>query len=126
MMWELAKEFWFEAAHTVEREIDTESSRRIHGHSYRAEVTIRGTPDATSGMIIDLGFIDRALAEAQSALDHHFLDDIADLGPPTMENLSAWIWRKLVPLTTGLVKVTVYRDSKRESCSYYGPDPTTH
>lgn len=121
-MWELAKEFWFESAHTLEREVDTEPSRRIHGHSYRAEVTIRGRPDPQSGMIVDLGFFDRALAETQAALDHRYLDDIEDLGPPTMENLSAWIWRKIAPLASGLVKVTVYRDSKKESCTYYGPD----
>lgn len=124
-MWELAKEFWFESAHTLERTIDAEPSRRIHGHSYRAEVTIRGTPDPQSGMIIDLGSFDRALAEAQEALDHRYLDDIDDLGPPTMENLSAWIWRRMSPLATGLVKVTVYRDSKKESCSYYGPAPAS-
>jgi 6-pyruvoyltetrahydropterin/6-carboxytetrahydropterin synthase len=121
MMWELAKEFWFESAHTLEREVDSEPSRRVHGHSYRAEVTIRGVPDAKTGMIVDLGSFDRALAETQDALDHRYLDDIPDLGPPTMENLSAWIWRKISPLASGLVKVTVYRDSKSESCTYYGP-----
>jgi 6-pyruvoyltetrahydropterin/6-carboxytetrahydropterin synthase len=124
-MWELAKIFWFESAHTLEREVDTEPSRRIHGHSYRAEVTIRGMPDPKTGMIVDLGFFDRTLAEAQAALDHRYLDDIDDLGPPTMENLSAWIWRRMAPVTSGLVKVTIYRDSKSESCSYYGPQPTT-
>jgi 6-pyruvoyltetrahydropterin/6-carboxytetrahydropterin synthase len=41
-MFELSKQFRFDAAHTLERSIDTESSRRIHGHSYRAEVTVRG------------------------------------------------------------------------------------
>jgi 6-pyruvoyltetrahydropterin/6-carboxytetrahydropterin synthase len=121
MMWELAKVFWFESAHTLEREVDSEASRRVHGHSYRAEVTIRGVPDPKTGMIVDLGFFDRALAETQEALDHRYLDDIPDLGPPTMENLSAWIWRKMSPLTSGVVKVTVYRDSKSESCTYYGP-----
>jgi 6-pyruvoyltetrahydropterin/6-carboxytetrahydropterin synthase len=42
-------------------------------------------------MIVDLGYFDQALAEVQSALDHRYLDDIADLGPATIENLSAWI-----------------------------------
>jgi 6-pyruvoyl-tetrahydropterin synthase len=41
-MFELSKQFWFDAAHTLNRSIDAESSRRIHGHSYRAEVTVRG------------------------------------------------------------------------------------
>ena len=41
-MYELSKQFRFEAAHTLHRVIDAEPSRRIHGHSYRAEVFLRG------------------------------------------------------------------------------------
>ena len=122
-MYELSKQFRFEAAHTLERAIETESSRRIHGHSYRAEVTVRGERNAATGMVVDLGVFERALAAARDALDHHFLDDVSDLGPATMENLSAWIWRKLAPVAVGLSRVTVYRDSNGESCSYFGPEP---
>lgn len=121
-MWEVSKTFRFEAAHTLTRAVDAEPSRRIHGHSFRAEVTIRGAADPATGMVTDLGLIDRALAEARDELDHRFLDDIADLGPATMENLSAWIWRRLAPKAAGLVKVTVYRDSQGETCTYFGPD----
>lgn len=120
-MWELSKLFWFEAAHTLERAIDAEPSRRIHGHSYRAEVTVRGMIDPATGMVMDMAHFERALEEAREGLDHRYLDDIDDLGPPTMENLSAWIWRKMAPVAPGLVKVTVYRDSKSETCSYFGP-----
>jgi 6-pyruvoyltetrahydropterin/6-carboxytetrahydropterin synthase len=119
--YELCKQFRFEAAHTLQRQVEAESSRRIHGHSYRAEVIVRGAPDPVSGMIVDLGLFERALAEARQALDHHFLDDIADLGPATLENLCAWIWRRLAPGITGLHRVTVHRDSNSESCSYFGP-----
>ena len=54
-MYELSKQFRFEAAHTLQRVIDAEPSRRIHGHSYRAEVFLRGEPDPQSGMMMDLG-----------------------------------------------------------------------
>ena len=120
-MFELSKQFRFDAAHTLERAIETDSSRRIHGHSYRAEVTIRGEPDTTSGMVMDLGLFARALEETRAALDHRFLDDIDDLGPATMENLSAWIWRRLAPAVPALARVTVYRDSSGDTCVYYGP-----
>src|SRR3546814_3906815 len=104
-MFELSKQFRFEAAHTLHRKIDAEPSRRIHGHSYRAEVTIRGSADPSTGMVIDLGFFERALEGARGELDHRFLDDVPDLGPATMENLSAWIWRKVSPICAGLVRV---------------------
>lgn len=121
-MWELSKTFGFEAAHTLKRAISAESSKRIHGHSYRAEVSIRGAADPTTGMVVDFGQIDTAIADVRDTLDHHFLDEIADLGPATMENLASWIWRKLAPTVPGLVRVTVYRDSQGETCVYFGPE----
>jgi 6-pyruvoyltetrahydropterin/6-carboxytetrahydropterin synthase len=120
-MWELSKSFRFEAAHTLERAIDTDASRRIHGHSYRAEVTIRREADPATGMAFDFGRFGQMLETVRDGLDHRFLDEVEDLGPATMENLSAWIWRKLEPVLPGLVKVTVYRDSQGEACSYFGP-----
>jgi 6-pyruvoyltetrahydropterin/6-carboxytetrahydropterin synthase len=121
-MFELSKQFRFDAAHTLDRGIDCEPSRRIHGHSYRAEVTVRGEPDPVSGMLIDLGFLERTLEDAREALDHRLLDEVSDLGPATMENLSVWIWRRLESSVSGLARVTVYRDSSGDMCSYFGPD----
>lgn len=120
-MFEISKQFRFEAAHTLERAIEVEPSRRIHGHSYRAEVMLRGEPDPTSGMIMDLTLLEQALEGARDGLDHRFLDDVADLGPATMENLAKWIWRNVAPRCGQLAKVSVYRDSSGDTCSYYGP-----
>jgi 6-pyruvoyltetrahydropterin/6-carboxytetrahydropterin synthase len=120
-MFELVKAFRFEAAHTLPRHIDAEASRRIHGHSYEVEVSIKGDPDPLTGMVVDLGDLERVLNEARDALDHRLLDEIADLGLPTMENLSAWIWARLLPACPGLSRVTVRRRSLDESCTYFGP-----
>lgn len=120
-MFEISKQFRFEAAHTLDRSIETDASRRIHGHSYRAEVTLRGEPDAKTGMIMDLGLLSRALEEARDGLDHRFLDDVEDLGPATMENLARWIWGKVAPSCRGLAMVSVYRDSSGDTCRYFGP-----
>jgi 6-pyruvoyltetrahydropterin/6-carboxytetrahydropterin synthase len=119
-MFELSKEFRFDAAHTLNRRVDVEPSRRVHGHSYRAEIVVRGQPDPESGMIIDLGLLERVLEEARDGLDHRFLDEINDLGPATMENLSAWIWRKIAPVCPNLWRVTVKRDSDNGACSFFG------
>lgn len=121
-MFELSKQFRFDAAHTLDRLIQTESSRRIHGHSYRAEVTVRGRIDPVTGMVVDLGVLEGLMEEARDALDHRFLDEINDLGPATMENLSRWIWDHLKPVVTNLFRVSVYRDSSGEVCSYWGED----
>jgi 6-pyruvoyltetrahydropterin/6-carboxytetrahydropterin synthase len=121
-MFELTKEFRFDAAHTLQRDVDAESSRRIHGHSYRAEISLRGRPDPVSGMIVDTTIFEHLLKDTRDALDHRLLDEINDLGPATLENLSAWIWRRLSPTLPGLFKVQVLRDSAQESCTYWGPE----
>jgi 6-pyruvoyltetrahydropterin/6-carboxytetrahydropterin synthase len=124
-MLEISKQFRFESAHTLHRAADTasvrEASKRIHGHSYRAEVVVRGEVDS-NGMVLDFGVLERAIDAARAGLDHHFLNEVADLGPPTMENLSIWIWRKVAANCAGLSRVTVHRDSTGEKCSYFGPN----
>jgi 6-pyruvoyltetrahydropterin/6-carboxytetrahydropterin synthase len=125
-MFELSKQFRFDCAHTLTRLVETEPSLRIHGHSYRAEVTVRGPACAASGMVIDLGLLERALQDARDALDHRLLNEISDLGPATMENLCAWIWRRLTPTVPKLVKVAVHRDSTGDTCAYFGPDGNDH
>ena len=121
-MFELTKQFRFEAAHTLQRAIGTEGSRRVHGHSYRAEVAVRGVPDQASGMIVDLGLFDQSLQKVRDGLDHHFLDDIKGLGPATLENLSVFIWRALAANGVTPSRVVVARDASGESCLYTGPD----
>ncbi|HPB23862.1 MAG TPA: 6-carboxytetrahydropterin synthase, partial [Novosphingobium sp.] len=59
---------------------------------------------------------------ARDALDHRFLDEINDLGPATMENLSRWIWNRLSPELDNLFKVSVYRDSSGDACTYWGEE----
>ncbi|MBC7926823.1 MAG: 6-carboxytetrahydropterin synthase, partial [Bryobacteraceae bacterium] len=48
-------------------------------------------------MVVDLGHLERSLEAARDGLDHRFLDEVPDLGPATMENLAAWVWRTLEP-----------------------------
>lgn len=123
-MFELSKQFTFEAAHTLRRTIDAASSRRIHGHSYRAEVTVQGERD-THGMVLDLAHLAHAIEEARTGLDHHFLDEVPNLGPATIENLCSWIWNIVEPACPGLARVAVWRESSGDRCTYFGPKTQT-
>ena len=125
-MHELSRSFIFEAAHTLWRDIHAVGSRRIHGHSYRATVTLSGTPDPATGMLIDLGHLDTILAGARDSLDHRFLDDIPDLGPATLENLCSFLWCRLAPALPGLHRVTVSRDLTGDACSFAGAPRVAH
>jgi 6-pyruvoyltetrahydropterin/6-carboxytetrahydropterin synthase len=119
-MWELTKSFRFEAAHAIGGTTLGAISEEIHGHSFRAEIAISGVPNPDTGMIVDLGAVERDIADIRRVLDHKLLNRIDDLGVPTLENLSRFIYERVAHL--GHIKrVTVYRDSCNEACSYFGP-----
>ena len=120
-MWELTKSFRFEAAHALSGTTFGEASEEIHGHSFRTEVTVRGTPDPATGMVLDLGVLEASMRDVQKTLDHKFLNRVEALGPPTLENLSRFIWERLQHAGQ-LTRVAVHRDSCNESCTYYGPE----
>lgn len=102
MKCEISQTFFFDAAHTLDRAIETESSKRVHGHTYNAEVFLSGQPDPRTGMVMDLGLVRREVAQLREQLDHHLLNEVEGLGAPTLENLCQFIAKKLQPrLLTG-------------------------
>jgi 6-pyruvoyltetrahydropterin/6-carboxytetrahydropterin synthase len=117
MNYQISQKFYFDAAHTLRREVEADSSLRIHGHTYNAEVALSGQPDPLTGMVLDLGLVRQAIEQLRLQLDHHMLDDVAGLGPATLENLCAFIWRALAPSLPGLAMVRVWRESIGDSCT---------
>ena len=71
MKYHLTQRFYFEAAHTLQREIEAEGSRRIHGHTYIAEVTLSGAPqgDRSSGVN---GFVLNTITPETATTCHYF------------------------------------------------------
>lgn len=118
MSYEISQRFFFDAAHTLRREIEAEGSRRVHGHTYYAEVFVQGEPQGKSGMVMDLGYIRREVATLREQLDHHFLDEVEGLGIPTLENLCTYIWKALKPKVPGLSAVMVERHAIGDKCVY--------
>jgi len=94
---------------------EVESSRRVHGHTYLAEITLRGQPDER-GMVKDLGLVRAEIAVLRDQLDHRFLDEIEGLGPATLENLCSFIAGQLQGVLPQLVRVRVWREASGDSC----------
>ena len=117
-MFEISQRFFFDSAHTLRCELEADSSRRVHGHTYHAEVFVQGERDPDSGMVLDLGLIRREIATVREQLDHHFLDEVPGLGVPTLENLCVYIWAALAPKLPGLAGVCVERHGMADKCSY--------
>ena len=115
-MIEITQEFTFDAAHRLEA--GAPENRRIHGHSFYAEVTLRGEADAATGMLREFGSMKETLSTIAEELDHRLLNDIPDLGQPTLENITRWIFRKARTYFPEVVRVRVRRPSYGESCSY--------
>jgi 6-pyruvoyltetrahydropterin/6-carboxytetrahydropterin synthase len=117
MIYQLSQRFFFEAAHSLDREIETDASQRIHGHTYWAELTIEGSPDAKSGMVMDLGQVRRTIDVVRDQLDHRMLNGVDGLGAPTLENLCAYLWKHFEQKGCMPAKVTVRRDAMGDSCT---------
>lgn len=117
MTYRISQTFFFDAAHTLKRKIEADSSRRIHGHTYNVEITLSGQPDPATGMVLDLGRVRAAIDRLRPQLDHRMLDDVLGLGAATLENLCAYIWRALAPSLPGLAAVRVWREGMGDSCT---------
>lgn len=116
MTYELSQKFYFEAAHTLKRQIEAEGSRRIHGHTYHAEVFVRGEVDPESGMLMDLAHLRAAIADLRDTLDHRFLDDIAELTPATLENLCRYVHAQLSSRVPLISAVSIERMASGDKC----------
>ncbi|XP_056153369.1 6-pyruvoyl tetrahydrobiopterin synthase isoform X2 [Lampris incognitus] len=71
-----------------------------HGHNYKVEVTVRGSIDRTTGMVMNLTDLKKCIHEViMIPLDHKHLDKdvpyFADV-VSTTENLAVYIWDNMV------------------------------
>lgn len=118
----LTKTFRFEAAHRLPHVPPGHKCGRLHGHSFRFEVTVEGDVDPRTGWLVDYGEIKARAAPLVERLDHHFLNEIEGLENPTSEILAQWIYDRLKPVLPLLAAVTVH-----ETCTatcVYEPERT--
>ncbi|MEO5362106.1 MAG: 6-carboxytetrahydropterin synthase [Magnetococcus sp. DMHC-8] len=97
-MMKICRIFTFEAAHRLP--YHDGKCHRLHGHSYRLELTFTGpvqpprSDNPQSGFVADFGLLDRLIrAELiDRYLDHYILEEnVPGLSYPSAELLSAWI-----------------------------------
>jgi 6-pyruvoyltetrahydropterin/6-carboxytetrahydropterin synthase len=115
------REFGFEAAHRLPSVPPEHKCARLHGHSFRVEVHVRGQVGAESGWVMDFADVKRAFQPLHEQLDHHYLNEIEGLENPTSENLARWIWERLAGVLPGLCRIVV-RETCTSGCIYEGPD----
>lgn len=114
-MIEITQEFGFDAAHFLP--VGGSENRRMHGHSFYVEVTLRGEP-GPAGILREFGEVDAALQAIRADLDHHLLNEVEGVGPPTLENLARYIHRRAKEALPEVVRVKIRRPSWGQSCVY--------
>jgi 6-pyruvoyltetrahydropterin/6-carboxytetrahydropterin synthase len=118
---EIFKEFAFEAAHYLPLVPSGHKCGRLHGHSYRATVHVKGDV-GPMGWVVDFAEVTVAFAPLADQLDHRYLNEVEGLSNPTSENVARWIFDRLAE-SLPLAAVAV-----RETCTsgvVYRPDDPT-
>jgi 6-pyruvoyltetrahydropterin/6-carboxytetrahydropterin synthase len=116
---ELVKDFRFEAAHWLPNVPEGHKCRRMHGHSFRGEVAVRGEVDPATGWLIDFADLKKAVDPIIHELDHYCLNDIPGLSNPTSEMVAVWLWNRLAPQIPILHRVTI-EETCSSRCHYFG------
>ncbi len=103
------------------------SNPQWHGHNYVLEVSVRGTPNAATGYLFDLGELKRLLHSAVvDRCDHRNLnEEVAFLRGiiPTTENLVIAFWHELAPrLKPARLHCVRLFETPRNFAEYHGPD----
>jgi len=101
-----------------------------HGHNYVVEVSLEGTPDPVTGMVLDLKELKEILErQVVAPYDHRFLNYEVppfDRVVPTAENIARDIWQRLENHVSGersrLHAVRVY-ETPDLFVDYFGEQP---
>ena len=115
----LVKDFTFEAAQTLPNAPEGHKCRLMHGHSFKVEVTVEGEVDPELGWVYDHAQISRAMNPLLEQLDHSYLNETEGLENPTIENMAAWLWRKIENDCPGLCEIVIH-ETPTARCVFRG------
>lgn len=120
----ITKKFDFEAAHFIPAFEDGHKCRRMHGHSFKVEVKVKGELDERLGVLVDFAEIKSVVKPYIEYLDHNCLNDIAlrDNIPllmnPTSENICVWLFKEIKPKMPILHSIVVH-ETCTSACEYF-------
>jgi 6-pyruvoyltetrahydropterin/6-carboxytetrahydropterin synthase len=136
----LTRTVTFAAAHRYRRpEWSEEKNQEVfglcaresfHGHTYVCDVTLSGSIDPLTGFILDLGELDRILAdEVKNRFDHRNINvDVPEFADgklvPSGENISRFIYDRVGPRLPDSVKIESVRlaEDRTLSATYRGEE----
>lgn len=134
MRLELTRRYSFSASHRLHSpQLSEEENQRVygkcnnpygHGHNYVVEVTLTGPAEPSTGMIADLGELDRFVTrEVLEPFDHTYLNkDVPAFRErvPTTENLCIEIFDRLKAFPGARLARIRLEETGRNSFEYAG------
>lgn len=121
MKYEISATLPLEAAHALDAPGNPAHNRQIHGHSYLVTAWVGADSVTDKGWVVSLEVLEEALRVALSPLEHSLLNDIEGLGPSTMENIMAFVARRLQSTGLPVTRMEIERPSLRQR-AIYRPD----
>ena len=118
-MFRLRVESEFDAAHKLDGYKGKCSS--LHGHTYKVEAFFHTKNIDSIGVSVDLRVLKEKLAKISEQFDHSYLNDFKELGNPSTENLSRYIFQQLknkLPSGVTLEKIRVW-ETPKSWCEYF-------
>ncbi len=122
-MYELTVEMQFPAAHCIPEHPGR--CARLHGHSYRALITVAGKALNAQGMLMDFGDLKTVCQQVIDPLDHQYLNELPVFTDtvPTAEAIARYLYQQIrIALServgVQLARVTVY-ESERSFAIYW-------
>jgi 6-pyruvoyltetrahydropterin/6-carboxytetrahydropterin synthase len=116
-VFEITKAATFEAAHHLDEGPPDHRYRRLHGHSFRVEASLKGRLPASAAWVEDLSALDEALRAVAGELDHGLLNERPGLETPTLERLCLHFAAALKPGFPALSRIVISRPTLGESCT---------
>ena len=118
---QIFKEFMIEAAHRLPHVPTGHKCARLHGHSFRIQIHVKGPVRAELGWVLDFADIKAAFRPIEERIDHHYLNEVPGLENPTSETLARWIWTEIRSSLPGLCRVVVC-ETCTSGCIYEGEE----
>ena len=92
---------------------------RLHGHSFRVSIYVKGPVGERTGWVMDFADIKAAFDPILKRLDHYYLNEIEGLSNPTSEVLAQWIFDRLKTALPQLSSIIVH-ETCTSTCEYRG------
>lgn len=113
----LKQHFQIESARFLPHLDKNHPCSRMHGHSFKIILSLKGPLDPVKGWVMDYHEIHKVMQPILAELDHRILNEVAGLENPTSENLAQWLYHRIQKQIPLLVSVNVSETPTTE-CIY--------